>query len=47
MIAACDAAISLGGRPLRAVGRVFFFTEVILTERSVNSVDIGGSWVLI
>jgi hypothetical protein len=43
MMAACDAAISLGGRPLRAVRSTFFFMELSLTERSVNSIDFGGS----
>jgi len=27
MMAACDAAIALGGRPLRTAGRIFFFME--------------------
>jgi hypothetical protein len=47
MMAACDAAISLGGRPLRAAGSTFFFTKVILTERGVKSIDIGIAPVLL
>jgi hypothetical protein len=45
-MAACDAAISLGGRPLRAVGSTFFFMELSLTERGVKSVDIGVAFTI-
>ena len=43
MIAGCDAAISLGGRPLRALLSLFFFMALILTERIVKSIDTSAA----
>jgi hypothetical protein len=42
MITACDAAISLGGLPLRAAERTFFFMELILTERGVKPLTLAS-----
>jgi hypothetical protein len=44
---ACDAAISLGGRPLRTAGSASFFMFHVLTERSVKSIDIFPASVLL
>jgi hypothetical protein len=44
---ACDAAISLGGRPLRTAEGASFFIFYVLTERSVKSIDILAASVLL
>jgi hypothetical protein len=43
MMAACDAAILLGGRPLRARRGDELFTTPFLTKRTVKTIDLPSA----